>query len=158
MERNHKQYFGNTGNLFVVVSEFSLTTNNLKIGFDTFASTESFDIGNEPLLHLRREFVIKETEFANLKTENKDFFKDITEQVLDIIKVGSEFSLDYFQILTTKWVIVVNAKSATREINQTITAPEYHSIIADNTSLVLSAINMAWEYGKQKDDYLASLN
>ncbi len=156
--RDYQNYFGQTGNPFVLVSEFELRTNQIRIAFDTFASTDSFDNGDEPLPRLRREFALVDSQFSEFEENHREILQAIRNQVLKIDGLSEEYTLLSFQIFITKFVIVINAEKPDDNSLRTKTAPEYHRIIENNRELVQNALAIAWEYGKNNDPFLASLS
>ncbi|MBS1793346.1 MAG: hypothetical protein JSS81_05800 [Acidobacteria bacterium] len=158
-ERDYRNYFGQTANPFVLVSEFELTPLFLRIAFDGFASIETFDAGAEPLSNLRREFRIDGDEFSDLKRNHSDVFDSIRNNCLKIANAPENYEFTYLNLLTVRWVLIINATSERRDdlIVRTKTAPEYHLIIAENLQLIAQVLTIAWEYGKTKDEWLRSL-
>lgn len=159
-ERDYRNYFGQTSNPFVLVSEFELTPLLLRIAFDGFSSTEEFDAGGEPLANLRREFFIDGTALNELKRNHSDVFQSIQANCLKIANAPGNYEFTYLNLLTIRWVLIINAASERRDdtIVRTKTAPEYHSIIAENLELIAQVLTVAWEYGKTKDAWLRSLS
>lgn len=156
--RDANNYFGQTSNPFVLVSEFEIKTNSIRIVFDGFASSERFNEGNEPLSNLRREFNLIDSQFAEFAENNREILEAIRNQILKIDGLSEEYMLLSFQIFITKFVIVINAEKSDDNSLRTKTAPEYHRIIEENRELVQNALSIAWEFGKANDPFLASLS
>lgn len=159
MEREHQNYFGQTATPFVIVSEFELTEKLLRIVFDGYASTARFDAGDEPLPNLRREFLIDGERLEEMIRNCHELFDSIKERTLQIAQVPADYELKHLHLLIAKWILVINATRSTKDdgVVRTKTAPEYHSIIADNLELVAQVLTVAWQYGKDNDPWLAQL-
>jgi len=162
MEREHANYFGQLSTAFVILSEFELeTSKSLKIVFDGWQSVESFDAGDEPIANLKRVFILKENEFNAFFNEHRDIFLSVSFAALSIIGVtDKEYDLDYLNLQTAKFVLSLSAtKRITKDdvIRRLKTAPEYHEIISQNLDLISQTVVLAWEYGKEHDQFLNSL-
>lgn len=158
-ERDYRNYFGQTAQPFVIVSQFELAENFLRIVFDGFSSIEQFNAGDDSLPNLRREFFIDGQNLAELKRNHFEIFDSIKMRVLEIANVPADYELIYLNLLIDKWVLVINASRKTRDdsIVRTKTAPEYHDIIANNLELVSQVLTIAWQYGKINDEWLNQL-
>jgi hypothetical protein len=156
--RDANNYFGQTSNPFVLVSEFEIKTNSIRIVFDGFASSERFNEDDEPLSNLRREFSLVDSQFTEFAETHREILDAIRNQILKIDGFSEEYTLIFFQILITKFVIVINAEKPDDNSVRTKTAPEYHRIIEENRELVQNALSIAWQFGKTNDPFLASLS
>lgn len=160
MERDHRNYFGQAAQPFVIVSEFELTTQFLRIVFDGFASIEDFDRGAQCLPNLKRQFIIAGDELEAVKRDHHEIFDSIKNAVLVIAGAPADYDLTHLNLLIAKWVLVIQATRKTKDdtILRTKTDPEYHQIIAENLPLVAQVLTVAWQYGKENDEWLNSLS
>ncbi|HQU82576.1 MAG TPA: hypothetical protein PKY59_05615 [Pyrinomonadaceae bacterium] len=162
MLRDHTNYFGQLSTAFIILSEFELeVSKSLKVVFDGWQSVESFDAGDEPIANLKRVFILQGNDFNDFFNEHRDVFQNVSTAALTIIGVtDKEYDLDYLNLQTSKFVLALSAtKRVTKDdvIRRVKTAPEYHEIIAQNLELISQTVMLAWEYGKEHDQFLNSL-
>lgn len=158
--RDYKNYFGQTSEPFIVVSQFELSKDLLRIVFDGYSSTDSFDANDEPLSNLRRVFQIEGDRLRDIRIENGEIFESIKTNSLEIAQVPGDYEFVFLNFAISKAVMVIHAarKSKDDSIVRTKTAPEYHEIVANNIELVSQVLSLAWTFGKEHDVWLRSLS
>lgn len=159
-QRDFNNYFGQTANPFIILSQFELSKDSLRLAFDGFASTNAFDSGDEPLPNLRRDFFIQGDKFRDFRIANGEVFESIKTKCLEIAEVSDNYNLIYMNLLIHKAVLVINVERSKKDDNivRTKTSPEYHQIIENNSELVSQVLDIAWSYGKKNDLWLKSLS
>lgn len=153
--------FIKTGDVFQLVSEFELTDKQLRIAFDGYPSIDAISSDSLPIPNLRRDFIFNEItpiKFEQIQTEFGELLDRIKYQALRIAEVDENYTLEFFQILTIKKVMVIHAVKEGDKVHRTKTNPEYKQIFAENSELVFEADSIAWQIGKNSDLFLASLS
>lgn len=162
MLRNHTEYFGQLSAAFVILSEFELdTAKSLRIVFDGWKDIEAFDARDEPIDNLKRIFIFDGNRFNDFVSTHREIFQSISSAALSIIGVSAtDYQLDYLNLQTAKLVMSLSAtKRVTKDdtIRRIKTVPEYYQLITQNLELITQVVGLAWEYGKEHDQFLNSL-
>jgi hypothetical protein len=161
-ERFIENYYPVASKEKTFITLFERYDDRLNIEFKTWLTTTAFEQKRPPYQPHCFSFPIVGQTFNNIYTIYGQIIQDLDNRIRIIGKLDSlGVELDYYSINALDRVIVIKTKSSTGVFAPilTFTHSQFDAIVEneENKPDVAKALELAWGYGSNVSDYLASL-